>query len=183
MKLKNVKLKTYIALCLALVCLTAFASCKEKTPQGVGPDGALDALILQIYAGVEGEEWLSDLPAPAKVVLENDSQAQYRFGLKLSEANEGIEEAYVSCPDIQPSTYELSLIRVKEGVDADELARKMLKGTDLMKWVCTGAQNAGAAVCGDLILLVTGTNDRINKLYASFAEICGEGVSDLRMKN
>ncbi len=62
-----------------------------------------------------------------------------------------IKDAAVSESMIGAQAYSLVVVRVNEGVNAQEIADKMKSGIDTRKWICVEADDVKVAVAGDLI--------------------------------
>lgn len=83
--------------------------------------------------------------------LKDKDAVKYHLGL---DNNKGIKEAVSSNAMINTQAYATVLVRVDENTDANKLAQDMVRGVDLMKWICVGADDAQAVVYGDLIYMV-----------------------------
>lgn len=85
------------------------------------------------------------------VDLKDKDAVKYNLGL---ESSKGIKEAVSSNAMINPQAYATVLVRVGENANATKVAKEMVSGVDLMKWICVGADDAQAVVYGDLIYMV-----------------------------
>ena len=162
------RIATVLLLAAMLLGLCACGKEPGKTP---GTTDKLPDKITAAYATLGDDmKYVKTLPDPMKLdIAASDYHATYYLGLSAEEARKDVKEAYVSCAEIQPSTYECAIVRVADGASGEDLLRRMLDGNDLYKWICTGAQNAGGVVCGDVILMVTGSNDQIRAVCNAFA--------------
>ncbi|HBO65619.1 MAG TPA: hypothetical protein DD628_02935 [Clostridiales bacterium] len=161
-------MKKVISLALALMMLFLFVSC------GKGEEQSIPSMIKAAYKGLESETWIRSIPRAKKFTASGehaDYDTKYRIGISAESMDKYIEEAYYSCPDIQPNTYELTMVKIKEGVSAEPLMHEMVKGADLYKWICMGADQAAGAYFGDYIVMVLGSTEQIDAVFASFKKL------------
>ena len=92
----------------------------------------------------------AELPSLVETPVDKDN-FEYYFGIKKS-AN--VKSAFVSEPMMGAIPFGISMVRVKEGVDASAIASQMKAGVDPRRWVCVTASYVEVAVKGDVILLV-----------------------------
>lgn len=135
---------------------------------------SIPSMIKAAYKGLESETWIRSIPRAKKFTASGehaDYDTKYRIGISAESMDKYIEEAYYSCPDIQPNTYELTMVKIKEGVSAEPLMHEMVKGADLYKWICMGADQAAGAYFGDYIVMVLGSTEQIDAVFASFKKL------------
>ncbi len=165
-------MKRIATILLLISTLFLLCACGREPGGTTGKtEGKLPDKITAAYATLgEDMKYLKTLPDPMKLdFTTKEYHATYYLGLSAEDAKKEIKEAYVSCAEIQPSTYECAIVRTADGVSGEDLLRRMLDGNDLYKWICTGAQNAGGVVCGDVVLMVTGSNEQIGAVCNAFA--------------
>ena len=63
------------------------------------------------------------------------------------------------------------MVKIKEGVSAEPLMHEMVNGADLYKWICMGADQAAGAYFGDYIVMVLGSTEQIDAVFASFKKL------------
>ncbi len=160
-------MKKVISLMISLMMLFLFVSC------GSG-EQSIPGMIKETYRGLESETWIKSMPRAKKFTASGehaDYEAKYHIGLSADSVKENMEEAYYSCPDIQPNTYELTMVKVKAGVSAESLMHEMVEGADLNKWICMGAEQAAGAYFGDYIVMVLGSNAEADAVFASLKKL------------
>lgn len=160
-------MKKVISLAMAIVMLFLFVSC------GKGEE-SIPGMIKAAYRGLESETWIKSMPRAKKFTASGehaDYDAKYHLGLSADFVNENVEEAYYSCPDIQPNTYELTMVKVKEGVSAESLMHEMVEGANLNKWVCMGADQVAGAYFGDYVVMILGSAKQIDAVFASMKKL------------
>lgn len=158
-------MKKFVSFVLVLTVLILSVSCGNEEPKDI-PE-----MIKAAYSQLESEKWIKSLPAAQELSYSDERDVKYHLGLSLDAVAEKIESAYYSCSDIQPSTYELNMVKVKDGVDKDALVREMVSGVNLRKWICVGAAQAGGAYFGDYIVCIIGSNAEIDAVFAAFSAL------------
>ena len=73
---------------------------------------------------------------------------------------------------MQPTTYSLCLVQVKEGANAERVADVIRRSADPMKWVCTGLspKHVYVEAVDDVVILVMSGSDG-SALLAAFREV------------
>lgn len=113
----------------------------------VAPDADLSAIIDSIYATVDPGIMVST----SGVDLSQPSWVTYYTG--LSDASD-LDAAVASEAMIGSQAYSMVLVRVKDGVDATEVANAMAAGIDPRKWVCAAADDIQVGAAGNIALLI-----------------------------
>lgn len=109
--------------------------------------GSLEEIMTDVQKALGSEIMTFNEP----IDLKDKDAVKYNLG--LNDAS-GIKEALASNAMISTYAYSAVLVRVESDVDAKEIAKNMVAGVDLMKWICVGADDAQAVVYGDIIYLV-----------------------------
>ncbi len=138
------------AIIISILSLGLLVGCGSKTNNETS-ESKLTGSLIEIM-----EKTQEALKSPVMVLNEevdlNDKDA-VKYNLGLDSAS-GIKEAVAGNAMITTHAYATVLVRVDEGVNAEKVAKDMVSGVDLMKWICVGADDAQAAVYGDVIYLV-----------------------------
>lgn len=149
-----------------LVGVFAFGS-KTKSNLTVNSAEDLTALVDQIYAGVS-------IQMPMLMTQELDmtdvETVKYFTGL---ENIDNIEYVVASEPMMTSQAYSLMLVKVKDGVDANSIAKTMNENVDERKWICVTAEKIYSVASGDVVCLVMSNADTAKTVYDSFKTLAG----------
>lgn len=127
----------------------------------------LTTLVDKIYEGVTMQ-----MPSLAtqEIDITDADMVQYITGLE--NGNE-LEYAVVSEPMMSSQAYSLVLVKVKNGVNATDVAKTMKDNIDTRKWICVSAEKVYATTSGDVVCLVMSNADTAKAVYDSFKTIAG----------
>ena len=169
---KTVKTILIAAVVIVLVVAVAYAvfkvNGKAKTNlEPVTSAGDLEALVNKIYEG-QGELY-SSLMTQTIDVTDNDS-VPYYTGL---ENGENLEFLVVSEPMMMSQAYSLILAKVKDGVDANTVAKEMSENIDTRKWICVTAEKLYATSSGDVVFLIMTNEEMATPIYEKFKTLAG----------
>ncbi len=90
------------------------------------------------------------------------------------ENGEKLEYAVVSEPMINAQAYSLIMAKVKDGVNANEVAKEMSEKIDTRKWICVTAKQLYATSSGNIVFLVMTDNEGMATVaYESFKNLAG----------
>lgn len=157
-----------VALVVAISYAVLVVNKKPKTnlePITSGDD--LVALVDKIYEG-QGDLY-SSLMTQVIDVTDNDS-VPYYTGLENAES---LEYLAVSEPMMMSQAYSLVLAKVKDGVDANAVAKEMSEKIDTRKWVCVSAEKLYATSSGDVVFLIMTNEEMATPVYEKFKTLAG----------
>ena len=168
---KTVKILISVAVVLVavvaiLVGVFAFGSESASNLQ-INSAADLTALVDQIYSGVSIE--MPMLMTMSVDVTDADAVKAYT-GLDNSDK---IEYAVASEPMMTSQAYSLMLVKVKDGVDADAIAKTMNENVDERKWICVTAEKIYSVASGDVVCLVMSNADTAKTVFESFKTLAG----------
>ena len=89
------------------------------------------------------------------------------------ENNKDFEYLVVSEPMMSSQAYSFVLAKVKSGVDANAVAKKMLDNIDIRKWICVSAEKVYATNSDDVICLVMSNQETAKSVYEEFKKVAG----------
>jgi hypothetical protein len=69
--------------------------------------------------------------------------------------------------------YSLVIAKVKEGTDADKLAKAMSENIDMRKWICVSAEVLYATSTEDLVFLVMSSEEMAKPVFDAFKNKVG----------
>lgn len=154
---------------VAVIVAVILTNSKPKTnlPE-INSAEDLATLIDEIY---EGQEEVVPPTVQTQVIDTSDDMLIKTFtGL---ESGKDLEYVAVSEPMINAQAYSLVLVKVKDGVNADEVAKTMKDGIDTRKWICVSAEKLYATSSGNIVFLVMSSEEIANPIYDNFKELAG----------
>lgn len=157
-----------VAIVAAAVVVLALTNSKSKTNlQPVNSAEDLATLIDKIYEGQEME-----MPAVQTQVLDITDAFAVQSATGLESA-ENIEYVAISEPLMSAQAYSLVLVKVKDGVDANQVAKTMNENIDQRKWICVSAEKVYTTSSGDVICLVMSNEELAKPIYEKFKQLAG----------
>ena len=166
---KSVKL--IIAICIIVIAIVAVLVIKNNgnESKGISVNNAQDLITLvdDIYAGVTLE--MPSLMSQEIDISDKDSVKAFT-GL---DSAEDLEYVVVSEPMMSSQAYSLVLVKVKNGVDVNKIAKEMNENVDARKWICVTAEKVYTTSSGEVICLVMSNEETAKNVYKSFKKIAG----------
>lgn len=89
------------------------------------------------------------------------------------ENGDNLEYLVVSEPMINAQAYSFVLAKVKDGVNANEVAKTMSENINTRKWICVSAEKLYATSSGDVVCLVMSSEEMAKPVYEKFKELAG----------
>lgn len=168
---KTVKILIVVVAVVAAIAVlaVAFASKNSKPDSKLNVNSVEDltTLVDKIYEGVTMQ-----MPnvATQEVDITDANVVQYVTGL---ENGNDLEYAVVSEPMMSSQAYSLVLVKVKNGVNANDVAKTMNEKIDIRKWICVSAEKVYATASGNVVCLVMSNAETSKAVYESFKTIAG----------
>ena len=131
----------------------------------------LTNLVDTLYAG--NENLFSSLMSQTIDVTDSET-VNYMTGL---ENGNDLEALVVSEPMMSSQAYSLVIAKVKDGADADAIAKEMSENINMRKWICVSAEVLYATSTEDLAFLVMSSEEMAKPVYDAFkkeVEVFGE---------
>lgn len=151
-----------------IACVIFFMNKGSKTKlEPVNSAEDLSALINKVYEGLENP--LRSLNTTIIDVADNNS-VKYVTGL---ENGNDLEFVAVSEPMMSSQAYSFILVKVKDGVDANSVAKSMSEQVDTRKWICVSAEKLYATSSGDVVCLVMSSEELAKPVYEKFKSLAG----------
>ena len=164
---KTVKILIAVAVAVVAILIAVFAfGSKSASNLDVNSAADLTALIDQIYAGVSIE---MPMLMTQELDMSDAENVKYFTGLK----NIDDLEYVVASEGMSAQAYSLMLVKVKDGVDANSIAKTMNENVDLRKWICVSAEKVYSVASGDVVCLVMSNADTAKTVFESFKTIAG----------
>ena len=128
----------------------------------------MENLINTVYEGVSAE-----LPPTLMTQTIDVSDVDILRSYTGLTSNENIDAVVVSEPMIGAQAYSFVLVKVKDGQDADAVAKEMSENVDTRKWICVEADNLYATSVDNLAVLVMADAEWASPVYNRFKEVLG----------
>ena len=156
-----------IALVIANVLGILGDSSKTKSNLQITSVEDLTALVDRIYEGLDVE-----MPMVFTQALEvTDAETVQAFtGL---ENGDNIEYLVASEPLMSSQAYSLVLVKVKDGVNANEIAKTMNDNINTRKWICVTAEKVCTTSSGNVVCLVMTEKNLATTIYNKFKTLAG----------
>ena len=140
---------------------------KQTSNLSISSTDDLTALVDKIYEGVSIE-----MPMVMTMPIDTTDADAVKSYTGLDTDNE-IEYAVVSEPLMSSQAYSLVLVKVKNGINADEVAETMNKQINERKWLCVTAEKIYSVASGDVVCLVMTNAETAKPVFESFKTIAG----------
>ena len=128
----------------------------------------LSNLINEIYKGKE-----ENLPRlNTQIVDVNDADA-IKNATGLENGND-FEFVAISEPMMSSQAYSLVLAKVKDNVNANNIAKEMSEKIDTRKWICVSAEKLYATSSEDIVCLVMSSEEWAKPVYDEFKKLAGK---------
>ncbi len=166
-KTTKIILAVVVVAFVAIVGVILMMNSKPASNLSVKSAEDLTALVDKIYEGVSIEmPMLMTMPVDT-----TDVDAVKSFtGL---DSAENIEYAVASEPMMSSQAYSLVLVKVKDGVDADSVAKSMNENVNERKWICVTAEKIYTVASGNVVCLVMSNEQTAKTVYDSFKALAG----------
>lgn len=132
----------------------------------------ITTFVSKLYEG--NDNLYGSLMTQAIDPADNDSVASFTG---LENAND-IQFCIVSEPMMSSQAYSLVIVKVKEGVDANSVAKTMNENINMRKWICVEAEKAYTTSSGDIICLVMSSEEMAKPVFEKFKTLAG-GIGEV----
>ena len=125
----------------------------------------LATLVKNIYKGIEDE-----LPSlmTQKIDVNDADMVKMMTGL---ENGNSLKYLVVSEPMMSSQAYSLVITKVKDGVNANEIAKLMSENVNTSKWICVSADKVYATSSGDIAMFVMADEEWAKLVYEKFKKL------------
>lgn len=169
MKKQTIIILTVVILALVLIFAVVFMNKGNKTNlKPIESAEDLSALIKELYVGKE-----QTLPPSVNTTIVDVTDANAVKSATGLENGDNLQFLAVSEPMISSQAYSLVLAKVKDGVDANEVAKAMSEKINPAKWICVSAEKIYATNSGDVVCLVMASEEWAKPVYESFKTLAG----------
>lgn len=158
-----------ILLVVAIIAGVIVMNSKPKTNlEPVNSAEDLSALVDKIY---EGENM--QMQSLMTQVVETSDVDYVKTTTGLENADD-IEYVVASDPMMTAQAYSLVLVKVKDGVDANSIAKTMNENVNARKWICVAAEKIYTTSSGNIVCLVMASDEIAKPVYEKFKTLAGE---------
>lgn len=154
---------------MVIIGIALFTNKKPKTNlEAINSVEDLSALVNKVYEGQEG-----NIPSSLQTqIIDTTDDMAVKMVTGLENAND-LEYVVASEPMITSQAYSLVLAKVKNGKNADEIAKQMSENVDQAKWICVSAEKVYATSSGDIVFLVMSSEKTAKPIYEKFKTLAG----------
>lgn len=165
---KVVLLVVIALIAIALIVTGIVFANKPKSNVQITSAEDMQNLINNVYSGVDAQ-----LPPTLNTQVVDVNNADMLKNYTGLSSNENIDAVVVSEPMIGSQPYSFVLVKVKDGADADSIAKEMSENVDTRKWICVQADKLYATSVDNLAVLVMSSDEWATPVYNKVKEILG----------
>ncbi|MBE5805455.1 MAG: hypothetical protein E7313_01860 [Clostridiales bacterium] len=127
----------------------------------------LSKLVDKLY---ENEQNLLPSLQTQEVDISDDETVKFITGL---DNGKDLEYVVVSEPMMSSQAYSLILVKVKDGVNANDIAKLMHEKVDARKWICVTAEKVYATSSSDIVMVIMSSEEMAKPIYEKFKTLAG----------
>lgn len=141
----------------------------QETKLGtIASEEDLSKIVDKVYEGLD-ENLLPKLET-VPIIVSDENAVKMLTGL---DNGNDLEFAVISQPLMNAQAYSLVLAKVKDNVNANDIAKKMSEQVDVRRWICVEAEKVYATNSGNIVCLVMTDAETAKKVYDSFKNLAG----------
>lgn len=168
MKIRLVSIIAVVAIIAVIVVLVVVNQKPKTNLEPITSAEDLSELISKVYEGQETELLQSLFTQEIDV---NDADlVNMVTGL---ENGNNLEFLVTSEPMMTSQAYSFVLAKVKDGVDANDVAKEMSEKVNPARWICVTAEKIYATNSGDVVCLVMASEEMGKPVYEKFKSLAG----------
>ena len=156
-----------VALIIAGIVLAINAN-KPKSNVQITSAEDMQNLVNTVYTGLE-----DNLPPTLNTQIVDVNNADVLKSFTGITSNENIDAVVASEPMIGSQAYSFVLVKVKDGADANSIAKEMSENIDTRKWICVQAEKLYATSVDNLAVLVMSSDEWATPVYNKVKEVLG----------
>ena len=164
---KTTKIILAVVAVAAIVGAIILISSKSASNLKVESAADLTALVDKIYEGVSIE-----MPMLMTQEIDMTDVETVKYVTALENVDD-LEYVAMSEPMMISQAYSMVLVKVKDGADADAIAKSMNENVDERKWVCVTAEKVYSVASGDVVCLVMSNEQTAKAVFDSFKTLAG----------
>ncbi|MCI8617535.1 MAG: hypothetical protein HFJ60_04750 [Clostridia bacterium] len=163
---------TLVVVAIVIIAIIAVIMLKDKKENNskLGEINSSEDLVNLVEKIYEGKQEL--LPGVDTNTIDVTDSNMVKSFTGLENGN-NLEYLVVSEPMISSQAYSLVLAKVKNGTNANEVAKTMSENVDQRKWICVTAEKLYATNSGDIVCLVMSSEEWAKPVYETFKNLAG----------
>lgn len=178
--------KTIIGVVIAIIVIIAVAgiafaiynNSKPKSNIQITSTQDMENLINTVYEGQENV-----LPGSLMTQTIDISNADILKSFTGLSSSENIDGVVASEPMMSSQAYSFVLVKVKDGADANAIAKEMSENIDTRKWICVEAEKLYATSVDNLAVLVMSSDEWATPVYNKLKEVLGAHDEEYTKEN
>lgn len=178
--------KTIIGVVIAIIVIIAVAgiafviynNSKPKSNVQITSTQDMENLINTVYEGQENV-----LPGSLMTQTIDISNADILKSFTGLSSSENVDGVVVSEPMMSSQAYSFVLVKVKDGADANAIAKEMSENIDTRKWICVEAEKLYATSVDNLAVLVMSSDEWATPVYNKLKEVLGAHDEEYTKEN
>ena len=178
--------KTIIGVVIAIIVIIAVAgiafaiynNSKPKSNIQITSTQDMENLINTVYEGQENV-----LPGSLMTQTIDISNADILKSFTGLSSSENIDGVVASEPMMSSQAYSFVLVKVKDGADANAIAKEMSENIDTRKWICVEAEKLYATSVDNLAVLVMSSDEWATPVYNKVKEVLGAHDEEYTKEN
>lgn len=170
MKKATIILTIAIVIIAIAVIVVAVVMSQQKEKTKLGPINNIEDLTKIFEKVYEGQEDKIPSVETQPIDTTDDNMVNAMTGLI---SGKDLEYLAVSEAMMSSQAYSFILAKVKDGVDANQIAKDMFNNVDTAKWICVYAEQVYATSSGDVVCLVMSSKEWATPVYDSFKKVAG----------
>jgi len=165
---KTTKIVIAVVAIIAVIALAVAIMPKPKTNlEPVTSGEELAALVDKVYGVSEVEK---PMVMTQEINVTDNDAVRFATGL---ENGKDLEYVVISEAVVTSQAYSMVLVKVKDGVNIEAIAKEMNENIDARKWICVTAEKVLTTTSGDIICLVMSNEQTAKAVYNNFKTLAG----------
>lgn len=170
-KKKGILIAIIVIILIAIIGTGIVFALKLRKPKSNVTISSTDDMQNLINSVYEGQ--VDNLPPTLNTQIVDINNADVLKSFTGLTSNENIDAVVVSEPMIGSQAYSFVLVKVKDGTDADSIAKQMSENIDTRKWICVEAEKLYATSVDNLAVLVMSSDEWATPVYNKLKEVLG----------
>lgn len=159
-----------VVVIIAVIAIATVVIMNQRNKTKLEPITSAEDLLKLFEKVYEGKE--DKIPSVQSQTIDTTDENLVNMMTGLVNGKD-LEYLAVSEPMISSQPYSFILAKVKDGVDANKIAKEMFDKIDTAKWICVYAEKVYATNSGDVVCLVMSNEEWAKPIYESFKEVAG----------
>lgn len=159
-----------VILVIALIAIFVIFSSKSNTKTNLPTINNAEDLKLLVDKLYEGRQDEMPMLMSQEIDISDAETLQMATGLQNGEK---LEYVVTSEPMMTSQAYSLVLAKVKDGVNANEIAKEMNENINTRKWICVSAEKVYTTSSANIVCLVMSSEELAKPVYEEFKKLAG----------